>query len=141
MGKGILIKASDLKSESKSKSTSKKSSTLLITTGSMINETTSAAISLKAKGISADIYNLRFIKPIDEEYLVSICKGYKKIVIVEDGVKQGGIGEYIEGVLLKAKLKDIKVLGFPQSFISQGTRAEVLKDAHLSAQDIKNAGI
>ena len=141
LGKGILIKASDLKSESKSKSTSKKSSTLLISTGSMINETTSAAISLKAKGISADIYNLRFIKPIDEEYLVSICKGYKKIVIVEDGVKQGGIGEYIEGVLLKAKLKDIKVLGFPQSFISQGTRAEVLKDAHLSAQDIKNAGI
>ena len=62
-------------------------------------------------------------------------------MIVEDGVKQGGIGEYIEGVLLKAKLKDIKVLGFPQSFISQGTRAEVLKDAHLSAQDIKNAGI
>ena len=141
LGKGILIKASDLKSDSKSKSTSKKSSTLLITTGSMINETTSAAISLKAKGISADIYNLRYIKPIDEEYLVSICKGYKKIVIVEDGVKQGGIGEYIEGVLLKAKLKDIKVLGFPQSFISQGTRAEVLKDAHLSAQDIKNAGI
>ena len=141
LGKGILIKASDLKSDSKSKSTSKKSCTLLITTGSMINETTSAAISLKAKGISADIYNLRYIKPIDEEYLVSICKGYKKIVIVEDGVKQGGIGEYIEGVLLKAKLKDIKVLGFPQSFISQGTRAEVLKDAHLSAQDIKNAGI
>lgn len=141
LGKGILIKASDLKSDSKSKSTSKKSSTLLITTGSMINETTSAAISLKAKGISADIYNLRYIKPIDEEYLVSICKGYKKIVIVEDGVKQGGIGEYIEGILLKAKLKDIKVLGFPQSFISQGTRAEVLKDAHLSAQDIKNAGI
>ena len=141
LGKGILIKASDLKSDSKSKSTSKKSSTLLITTGSMINETTSAAISLKAKGISADIYNLRFIKPIDEEYLVSICKGYKKFVIVEDGVKQGGIGEYIEGVLLKAKLKDIKVLGFPQRFISQGTRAEVLKDAHLSAQDIKNAGI
>lgn len=139
LGKGILIKCTELKSDSKAKSVPKKSTTLIVTTGSMINEAKSAAISLKTKGIGADIYNLRYIKPIDEKYLVSVCKGYKKIVIVEDGVKQGGIGEYIEGILLKAKLKDIKVLGFPQSFISQGTRAEVLKDAHLTVQDIKNA--
>lgn len=140
-GKGILIKAGDMEQDAKSKAVSKKSSTLIISTGSMISEVLSAASSLKAKGTPADIYNLRFIKPLDEKYLVSVCKSYRKIIIVEDGVKLGGIGVYIEGILLKAKFKDIKVFGFPQYFISQGTRTEVLKEAHLTAQDIKNACI
>ena len=141
--KGILIPYEQIDKELSEKSSLKKSSksTLIISTGSLINESIEAAKKLMNKNIHADVYNLRFIKPICEDDLVSLCKKYKKIVIAEDGIKQGGVGEYIECLLLKNGIKNIKVLGFPQSYLSQGTREEVLSAAGLSCQDIFNAGI
>ena len=141
--KGILIPCEQIDKELSEKSSLKNSSksTLIISTGSLINESIEAAKKLMNKNIHADVYNLRFIKPVCENDLVSLCKKYKKIVIAEDGIKQGGVGEYIECLLLKNGINNIKVLGFPQSYLSQGTREEVLSAAGLSCQDIFNAGI
>lgn len=143
LGKGNVIKSDKINkiiSEELQNRNSKKT-TLIITTGSMIKESIKAVEILLKKNILADIYNLRFIKPIDENYIILLCKNYKKIVIVEDGIKQGGIGEYLENLLLKNGIKSVKTLGFPQYFISQGTREEILRDAGLSVENIVNAGI
>ena len=105
----------------------------------MMSESIVAARSLLLKKKYTDIYNLRYIKPIDEEWLCSICRNYSRIIIVEDGIKPCGIGETIEIILRRNKMENIKVLAFPEKFISQGTRQEVLQEAGLASGDIENA--
>lgn len=138
--KGILIKAEDYApAESTKFDDDVKEKTLAITTGSMMSEVIVACRAKLLKNEYTDIYNLRFIKPVDEKYIASLCKNYSKIIIVEDGIKTGGVGEYIEEILFREKIFNVKLLAFPERFISQGSRKEVLTDAGLSRGDIENA--
>jgi 1-deoxy-D-xylulose-5-phosphate synthase len=86
--------------------------------------------------VYTDIYSLRFIKPFDENYFLSLAKNYDEVAVIEDGVKTGGVGEYIENLLFEHGFKNIKVFAFPERFFAQGTRAEVLSDAGLSSRKI-----
>ena len=142
-GRGILISAEDyepsLSVQFENDDSEIQKKTLIITTGSMMSESIVAARSLLLKKKYTDIYNLRYIKPIDEEWLCSICRNYSRIIIVEDGIKPCGIGETIEIILRRNKMENIKVLAFPEKFISQGTRQEVLQEAGLASGDIENA--
>ena len=66
---------------------------------------------------------------------MSIVENYTKIVFVEDGIRIGGIGTYLESLLQrKTSAKRTWVCGFPDRFIGQGKRHEVLEDAHLSPE-------
>ena len=127
-GRGVLL-FSNIKSE-----------ILLVCVGSIYQEVSDARILLKEDGICADIYNIRFIKPFDEEYFVSIAKKYAHVFIFEDGAKIGGIGEYIELILLRSdfgkKMKNVHVLAFQDRFLGVGVREEILDDASLSSTKI-----
>ena len=110
--------------------------TLFVCTGGMYAETLVAARSLLMKGIYADIYALRFIKPVDEEYFSRIASSYDGAVIVEDGVLTGGIASYLESVLLKRGMCFVAVKAFENRFYPQGTRAEICRDARMSSEAI-----
>ena len=70
---------------------------------------------------------------MDKEYFLSVIENYSKIVFVEDGIRIGGIGTYLESLLQRKTLnKKTWVCGFPDRFIGQGKRPEILEDAHLS---------
>ena len=107
----------------------------------MYAETLVAARSLLMKGIYADIYALRFIKPIDEEYFVRIASSYDGAVIVEDGVLTGGIASYLEGVLVKRGMRLVALKAFEDRFYPQGTRSEICRDAHMSSEDIARSAL
>lgn len=109
---------------------------LLVCTGGILDETLVAARILLQNGKNTDIYSLRFIKPFDEQYFVSLAKNYDRVAIIEDGVKSGGVGEYIETVLFERGFSRVSVFAFPERFFSQGTRAQILEDAGLSAREI-----
>lgn len=112
---------------------------LFVLTGSLYSEALTAARSLLIKGIIVDMYVLRFIKPFDEEYFLSIAKSYDSIVFLEDGVKNGGIGEYLESVILRSsKVGSIKtnVIAFPDSFVHNGTRTQILESVNLASEFI-----
>ena len=109
---------------------------LLVCTGGILDETLVTARILLQNGKNTDIYSLRFIKPFDEAYFVSLAEKYDKVAVIEDGVKNGGIGEYIETVLFEHGFKNVSVFAFPERFFPQGTRAEVLEEAGLSAREI-----
>ena len=141
-GRGILLKNSEFAPnlslefediEGKKRPAKK---ILLVCTGGIFDETLVAARNLLQKGMDTDIYTLRFIKPFDENYFVSLARSYHKIVVVEDGVKTGGIGEFIENLLLKIDFKNVEVCAFPERFFAQGSRSEVLQEAGLSASQI-----
>ena len=108
---------------------------LFVCTGGILPEVQEACKILKEKNIFPDVYNLRFLKPLDKDYFLSVVDNYKNIVFVEDGIRIGGIGTYLESLLQrKTTGKKTWVCGFPDKFIGQGKRHEILEDAHLSPQ-------
>ena len=124
-GKGVLIK--NKKNE--------KTECLYVCTGGILPEVEKATEILSQKNINPDIYNLRFLKPLDKEYFLSIVENYSKIVFVEDGIRIGGIGTYLESLLQRRTTgKKTHVCGFPDRFIGQGKRPEILEDAHLNPE-------
>jgi len=125
-GKGVLVKNSE------------KAQVLLVTTGGMFEDTEKAAELSKENNCPCDIFVLRFIKPLDETVFVNLCRSYKKILFIEDGVKTGGISEYLSAVLLKNGIKNTDILAFEEKYYSHGTREDVLAEANLNLSSILN---
>ncbi|NLM01471.1 MAG: 1-deoxy-D-xylulose-5-phosphate synthase [Treponema sp.] len=133
IGRGVLITLNQKYNEQKSSDASKNAQTLFICTGGIFPEVKKATEILNDNGIASDIYNLRFLKPLDKNYFLEIVKNYKYIVFAEDGIRIGGIGTYLESLLQRTyKDKKTAVCGFHDSFISQGKRADILEEVHLS---------
>ena len=107
---------------------------LYVTTGGMYSEVLVASRALLLKNIFTDIYILRFIKPFSSEYFISIARNYDAIVFVEDGIKTGGISEELALILFENGITSFRIKAFPEKFISNGTRAHVLKEAGLSSE-------
>ncbi len=120
--------------------TGEHSDVLLVCTGGMVPETAQAAELLGQQGISADIYNLRFLKPIDEAFLLEQVKKYPAVLFIEDGAYIGGVGQYLEGLVQK-QLSGIKtaVRAFPDMVFMQGSRQDVLECAGLTGEQLAKA--
>jgi 1-deoxy-D-xylulose-5-phosphate synthase len=114
---------------------------LLICTGGIYSEVLIAARSLLLQNVYADIYTLRFIKPLDEDYFVETASKYDGILLVEDGVFPGGISEYLENILLRAGITNVAVKAFPDRFYGHGTRSQICEDAHMSPPYIEDAAL
>lgn len=107
--------------------------------GSMVNVAQNVAEALKAEGVEAGVVNIRFVKPLDEELLLQTAKRYKKIVIIEEGTLQGGVGSSILQALNKHRmLKDVSVLnlGIPDEYVPHGAKALLLRDLGLDYEGI-----
>ncbi len=118
-----------------------KAKIVLICLGSIYSEVKEASDKLKEKGVEVDIYNLRFIKPFDEDYFIQAMQNYSHIFVFEDGSKIGGVGEYIETLVLRVDMLEkrkrvVHVAAFPDVFLSEGTRDEILEDLNLSPSSI-----
>ena len=84
-------------------------------------------------------YNMRFVKPLDEELLHSILKKFNKVITIEDGAIIGGFGTAVLEFSSKYNYKktSIKQLGIPDNFIEHGKTNELFKNIHLSKEYIK----
>lgn len=112
---------------------------LLVLTGGLYGEALTSARSLLIGGTVVDMYVLRFLKPFDEEYFVDIAKDYNLVAILEEGVKNGGIGEYLESVLAKdirTKSIQTQTMAFPDSFVANGNRSQILEGVGLTSEYI-----
>ncbi len=139
-GRGVLLTNDEFAPSVNSSINAKSPKILLACTGGLFPETLTAARNLVMNGIDVDIYNIRFAKPVDEEYFKQIAEPYSYIIFIEDGVKIGGICESLE-FLIKNRYSDkkTKVLAFPDEFLSLGKRNEILEQVGLSAVDISNS--
>jgi 1-deoxy-D-xylulose-5-phosphate synthase len=114
-------------------------------TGSLYPQALDAAKLLREKGIKADLYNLRFLKPVDEDYLEEIMNSYDTVVFAEEGIRDGSFGEYARSLARKCGCRaKILVLCAGADFAvrgnSLGTRAQLLSAAGLDGAGIA-AGI
>lgn len=101
-----------------------------------IGNTVAEAIEMVEKGhegIRIAHYDMRFIKPLDENILAEAGKRYRHIITVEDGVRSGGFGsavlEWLEDHGLHA---EVTRLGLPDSFVEHGAVDEL---HHITGTD------
>ena len=112
----------------------------VLTIGPIGNEAMKVIASAEAKsGKSIAHYDLRFLKPLDEQMLDEIGQNYQFIVTVEDGVLKGGMGsailEYMSDHGYSPKIHRI---GIPDSFVQHGTPNELYKICGMDATSIEN---
>ena len=98
-----------------------------------------AAASIEAEtGWKPSIYNIRYIKPIDQELLKYIAEEYESIVTIEDGTVLGGLfGAVTEYMASHGYLIPIHPIGIPDRYLSQGTQNELREECGLSKEQIK----
>ena len=115
----------------------------ILTIGTVGNDALVAADRLRQKGISAAVYDMRFLKPIDTELLDTVANGpFHQVVTVEDGVKKGGLGsavaEYFEQAGYK---KEVTILGLPDRFIEHATVEELHHACGIDIDSIVEAAL
>ncbi len=98
----------------------------IVSIGITSNFAVEAAGFLQKEGTSTAVFDMRFLKPIDEEILHSVFRKFKKIITVEDGTIVGGLGsaviEFMADHNYSAK---VRRLGIPDQFAGQGTPEEL----------------
>ena len=85
------------------------------------------------------LYDLKFLKPMDNELLHKIGKRYSKIYTIEDGTIIGGVGSAVEEWMMDNGYQPkIVRLGLPDEFIEHGSQAELFGMLELDAEGIYN---
>ena len=112
----------------------------VLSLGPIGNEAMNAIASAEAKsGKSIAHYDLRFLKPLDEEMLDEIGQNYASIVTIEDGVLKGGMGSAIlEYMADHGYTPKIRRIGIPDCFVQHGTPNELYKICGMDATSIEN---
>ena len=109
----------------------------IVTIGTAGNLTRKACQILENEGIQAAHYDMRFLKPMDEELLHHICRKYQQIITVEDGTIVGGLGgavtEFVNDHLYPVR---VKRLGIPDYFVSHGAVNELYEECGFSPEKI-----
>ncbi len=111
----------------------------VLTIGPVGNAASSAISKARNEGIEVLHYNMRFIKPIDTTALDHAFNGCKTIITIEDGVVSGGLHSVVsEYAVTKHPGKTVKIigLGVPDSFIEQGSVAELVKECGYDTDGI-----
>ncbi|MFN5181875.1 MAG: transketolase C-terminal domain-containing protein, partial [Bacteroidota bacterium] len=99
-----------------------------------------AAVDLEKDGISAAVYDMRFVKPLDEKLLHQIFKKFDHVITVEDGCIQGGFGSaLIEFMVDNGYRSNVKRLGIPDEFIEHGEPHELWAECGYDAASIYKA--
>ena len=110
----------------------------IISIGHIGNEVVVATTELEKKGINVAHYDIRFVKPLDENLLHKVCKQYEKIITIEDGCIQGGMGSAILEFLADNNYSlPVKRLGIPNKFIEHGSQKELYDECNYNARAIK----
>lgn len=109
----------------------------IVAVGKMVENSLNAAEILEAEGISAEVINARFIKPLDKQMLKRICSKFNTIITVEDGQREGGFGSAVAEYLTSENLTNrLYIHGIEDDFIQHGTQEELHADIGLDPKGI-----
>ena len=90
--------------------------------------------TLRTEGINPAHYDIRFVKPLDEELLHEVFAKFDKIVTVEDGTIVGGMGSAILEFMAEHNYKaEVKILGIPDRLVEHGTLKELYTECGYDA--------
>ena len=109
----------------------------ILTIGHAGNFAVEAANELEKDGYNVGIYDMRFVKPLDNNLLDSVFSKYEKVITVEDGCIQGGFGSAVlEYMVDNNHNAQVIRLGVPDKYIEHGTQAELWRECQYDKQAI-----
>lgn len=112
----------------------------IVSIGTMALTAENAADLLAQEGISAEVINARFVKPLDETLILESVRRTGALVTIEENVVAGGFGSAVlellarEGVTIPAT-----PIGIPDRFLDHASQSSLLKQAGLSVSDLVSA--
>lgn len=108
-----------------------------LTLGHIGNYATEACERLGKDEINAGHFDMRFVKPLDEEMLHEVFKNYKYVITVEDGCLQGGFGSAIlEFMVDNGYHSKVVRLGIPDEVVEHGTQMELHKECGFDPEGL-----
>ena len=97
-------------------------------------------VARAVEGTKAAHYDMRFLKPLDENILQEVASKFRKIVTVENGVRNGGLGSAVlEWMNDHGYALPVVRIGLPDEFVEHGTVAELQKIVGLDTESIRQA--
>lgn len=110
----------------------------VLTIGHVGNDAMTACMLLEQEGLSVALYDLRFVKPLDETLLHEVFRKFNRIVTVEDGTVAGGFGSAIlEFACDHGYTARIRRLGIPDRFIEQGSVEQLHHECGYDTEGIR----
>jgi len=95
---------------------------------------------VKKEGLNPAHYDIRFVKPLDEELLHEVFRKFSKIITVEDGTVVGGFGSAILEFMNAHHYKaDVKILGIPDAIIEHASQKQQQQEVGIDAPHIADA--
>lgn len=113
----------------------------ILTIGHVGNFAVHARKILGTEDICPAVYDMRFVKPLDEALLHEIAQKYSKVITVEDGCVMGGFGSAVLEFFAQQGYQHIQVqmLGIPDRVIEHGKPEELHRECGYDAQGIAEA--
>ena len=112
----------------------------ILTLGHIGNYVFEAKENLAEEGINPAHYDMRFVKPLDEELLHDIFRNFKKVVTVEDGCITGGFGSAVlEFMAENGYAARVTRLGIPDRIVEHGTQEQLHAECNFDAAGIAKA--
>ncbi len=110
----------------------------LLAIGNMSPHSLRAADLLAKEGIEAEVVNMRFVKPLDDDLVKSVASRINTLVTVEDNVTNGGFGSAVLESLSRQGITNVsvKLHGLPDTFVDHGTPQELHRILKLDAEGI-----
>ena len=112
----------------------------ILSIGHIGNYAVEACQALAAEGLNPAHYDMRFVKPLDEELLHEIFGKFKKVITIEDGCVMGGFGSAVlEWMADHNYQAQVKRLGIPDAVIEHGEQIELHRECGFDPEGIANA--
>jgi 1-deoxy-D-xylulose-5-phosphate synthase len=109
---------------------------LLVSVGAMAAMAVEAASQAYREGVGVTVIDPRWIKPLPQS-LVTMANRYKSVVVLEDGIRHGGIASTISEMFRDAGLQvPIHSIGVPLTFLEHAKRGQILTELGITAQQI-----
>ncbi|MFH1449018.1 MAG: 1-deoxy-D-xylulose-5-phosphate synthase [bacterium] len=111
---------------------------VIFAVGNMVYPSWQAANYLAEEGVNITVVNLRFIKPLDKELILSLVKTIKKVVIIEDHINKGGLKGLFLEIFQEGDIGNLVVerINLPDEFIEHGNNQVLYERYNLTPQGI-----
>jgi 1-deoxy-D-xylulose-5-phosphate synthase len=114
----------------------------ILSIGHIGNEALKAADLLEKNDCNTAVYDMRFVKPLDELMLHEIFGKYENVITVEDGCIQGGFGSaVVEFMVDNGYTSKVVRLGIPDRIVEHGSQEQLYAECEYDADSIVREAI
>ncbi len=109
---------------------------LLVSIGAFAAIAVEAASQAYREGVGVTVIDPRWVKPLPKS-LITMAQRYKRVVVLEDGIKHGGIASTVSELFREAGLNvPVHSIGIPLTFLEHAKRTQILEDLGITVQSI-----